>query len=751
MTLAHILGFPRIGKQREIKKALEAYWDKQLDLASLLAIGRQICRENWQLQHTTLDFVTVGDFSWYDHVLDTAAMLGVVPARFATKQISLDVLFQMARGNLTENVIACEMTKWFDTNYHYIVPEIEDSKQFRLSYYELFEAISQAQALGYSVKPVILGPLSFLWLSKCHPIKFDKLSLLDNLMQVYQQIFKQLKALNISWVQVDEPILGLDLPLAWLDGFKKAYGTHHGLNILLTTYFTLFDKIALLNDLAVQGIHLDLTKNCHQLEQLTRDLPNQMILSAGVVDGRNVWKCDLSSCYGQLLKTKEKIQDRLWVASTCSLLHVPVDLTLETTMDPKVKSWLSFAVQKIEEVSALARALNDETPHPLFQISDQCLKMREQSSLIHDPKVKARIAHIEKDMYHRKHPYPKRTKTQKEILNLPLFPTTTIGSFPQTQDLRKLRFEYKKGVILKDEYQAAIAKQIENNIAIQEALDLDVLVHGEAERNDMVEYFAKLLQGYVLSDNGWVQSYGSRLVKPPILFGDVARSSPMTISWINYAQSKTTRPVKGMLTGPITMMRWSFIRDDQDWTITVTQLALALRDEIEDLEKSGIKIIQLDEPAFREGLPLTQKDWPFYLNWAVNAFRLASCVVQDSTQIHTHMCYSEFNDIIESIAQLDADVITIETARSQRELFLALEQFDYPNEIGPGIYDVHSPRVPTIKEMVDHLTNAVKVIPSQRLWVNPDCGLKTRDWAQTKAALSNMVAAAKIMRRSTPS
>lgn len=755
MAIAHILGFPRIGKHREIKKALEAYWASEIDEDTLNQVGKKLRQENWELQRNAgLDFITVGDFSWYDQVLDTALMLGVIPSRFNKEEgspLSLDTLFRMARGacRTSKEVMALEMTKWFDTNYHYIVPELEANPQLHLANLKLFDEIAEATALDLKVKPTIIGPLTFLWLAKSKLPHYNKLTLLDDLVAVYIQILHRLKEANIEWVQVEEPILGLDLPQVWQDAFESVYTRLKSIDvkILLTTYFSgLAENTHFVCQLPIDGIHLDLVRCPKQLTGMIDKLPNYKILSAGIINGRNVWRNDLRKSYEFLQEAKAHLKERLWIAPSCSLLHVPVDLEEEKTLDLEIKSWLAFAVQKLEEVVILTKALNGESMEAYFAQSDQCVQSRLNSSKVHHPDVCARVNAISEDMSQRQSPYVKRNEKQKKLLKLPLFPTTTIGSFPQTQEIRHIRHAFKTKEMSLDAYIENIQHHIKEAIFFQEALDLDVLVHGEAERNDMVEYFGEQLEGFALTQNGWVQSYGSRYVKPPIIYGDVFRSHPVTITWSEYAQSLTKRPVKGMLTGPVTILSWSFVRDDQTRSKTAMQIALALRDEIKDLEAAGIRIIQIDEPAFREGLPLRHAQWAAYLEWAVKAFRLASCGVQETTQIHTHMCYSEFNDVIKWIAALDADVITIETSRSHMELLCAFEDFDYPNQIGPGVYDVHSPHIPMVEEMVELLTKAMSVIPVERLWVNPDCGLKTRNWEQTKQALSNMVIAAKKMR-----
>lgn len=757
MSKAHILGFPRIGRNRELKTALESYWSKHISLSQLLKVGAAIRQQNWKMQSEGgLDLITVGDFSWYDNVLDMAAMIGVIPERFRDKEhmpITLDTIFNMARGN-SENqaMLACEMTKWFNTNYHYIVPELQLNQKFHLSFFSLFEEIEEARKQGYSVKPRLLGPLSFLWLAKTNKDNFDKLDLIEGITEIYAQILNRLEKLQIEWVQIEEPILAFDLPNNWCRAFQLAYERlcQNPLKVLLTTYFSsILHNIKVIAELPIQGLHVDLSQEVSQLDNLIRKLPSIMILSAGIINGRNIWKNDLSWSYQNLLKAKDRLQERLWIGTSCSLLHVPVDLDLEEKLDQEMKSWLSFAKQKISEVSILNKAINEgkSVCSAAFLESDACVNVRKNSIKIHKLAVNERLKAINYSHLQRSHDYLNRNRKQKELFHLNLFPTTTIGSFPQTQELRKLRYEYKAGELSEEFYEKYLCSQIQKVISAQEEIGLDVLVHGEVERNDMVEYFAELLEGFALTQNGWVQSFGSRCVKPPILFGDVSRPHAMTCTWIKYAQSLTTKPVKGMLTGPVSIALWSFVRDDQPLSETAMQIALVIQDEIADLEKNGIKIIQVDEPAFREGLPFRVIDWQNYLNWAVNAFRLATSFVKDETQIHTHMCYSEFNDIITSIAELDADVITLESSRSQKDLLLTFEKFNYPNEIGPGVYDVHSKRIPKVEEIIFLLEQAVQVVPAERLWVNPDCGLKTRTWQEVYQSLKNMVEAATLMRQ----
>ena len=759
LNQSHVLGLPRIGANREMKKSVESYWREEISITELQQIGQQIEDKNWQMQvEAGLDFVTVGDFSWYDHVLDHSALLGVIPERFIQhhKKTDLNTLFCMARGQApeTQETTACEMTKWFNTNYHYIVPEFTVNQHFQLNTDYLLNSIDRALAKGYRVKPILLGPLSYLWLGKTKEIEFDKLNLLENLLAAYNQILIEFSKRKIEWFQCDEPILVLDLPSTWQQAYLNAYqqlnfDTSH---CLLTTYFgSIHDQLSIIKELPVNGLHIDCCTAPEQLSSCLKHLSKDKILSVGFINGRNIWRADLNQILTQLRPLSDVYGDKLWIGSSCSLLHSPVDLDNETKLDKEIKSWLAFAKQKLSEISLLSRALNAEetTIKELLEENFNALQTRKNSQRIHNPLVQNRIKAVSNELSQRNTDYATRAKQQKSTLQLPLLPTTTIGSFPQTADIRKIRQEYKSGKITHEIYQQRIKQQIADVIAQQEALDLDVLVHGEAERNDMVEYFGELLNGFAFTKNGWVQSYGSRCVKPPIIYGDVSRPQAMTVEWSAYSQTLSKRPVKGMLTGPVTILAWSFVRDDQPHQATALQIALALRDEVIDLEKAGISIIQIDEPAFRETLPLRRKDWQSYLDWAVFSFRIASCGVQDSTQIHTHMCYSEFNDVISAIAALDADVITLESSRSKMELLEAFENFSYPNEIGPGIYDIHSPRIPSQDEIIQHLQHALRYIPIERLWVNPDCGLKTRNWPEVTAALRNMVDAAKLLREET--
>jgi 5-methyltetrahydropteroyltriglutamate--homocysteine methyltransferase len=779
----HNLGFPRIGADRELKKALESYWKGEIDQKKLLSLGADLRRKHWQLQADAgLDLIPTGDFAWYDQVLTLSATLGNIPLRHSVKihehhldhqhtccssdvevkgfseepctQIDLDTLFRVARGRAPSGHAssASDMTKWFDTNYHYIVPEFHKNQNFSLSWRQIIEETEEAIQLGYKVKPVIIGPLTYLWLGKEKGEAFNRLELLEKLIPVYQELLQALAEAGANWIQIDEPVLVLDLPTEWKQAFETTYHRlqHRQLSILLATYFGgLDDNITTAVHLPVAGLHIDLVRAPEQLTSVIDRLPAHKILSLGLVDGRNIWRNDLQASYDTIRIAQERLGNRLWIAPSCSLLHCPVDLDREEKLPAEIKSWLAFAKQKINEVTTLKNLIEkpfDVIAQQALLASEQIKQQRSRSPLIHNAAVKERLSGIRPEHSQRNLVFAERIVKQQAILNLPLFPTTTIGSFPQTDEIRRVRAELKAKKINQIEYESAIKQEIADCIAKQERIGLDVLVHGEAERNDMVEYFGEQLAGYAFTQFGWVQSYGSRCVKPPIIYGDVYRPSPITVQWARYAQSLGKKPVKGMLTGPITMLFWSFVRDDQPRSTTAKQIALALRDEVIDLESAGIQIIQIDEPAIREGLPLREKDRKAYLNWAVEAFGLTAAGVADETQIHTHMCYSEFNDIISSIAALDADVITIETSRSDGELLQAFEDFHYPNDIGPGVYDIHSPNIPDTQTMVNLIKRATQKIPAERLWVNPDCGLKTRRWPETEAALKRMVEAAKVLR-----
>ncbi len=738
---AHILGYPRVGAKRELKFALESFWRKETTSEHLQKTAADLRKTHWQKQQDAdLAFITSNDFSLYDHVLDHTVLFGAQPKRFAKlpfgeKTISPEnAYFSLARGNLEQP--AMEMTKWLDTNYHYIVPELNEDTQFSINAHDFLSQLDEAQKLSKNVKPVLLGPVSFLYLSKARGV--NKLDLLDSLAEQYAFLLQELHAKKIEWLQIDEPIFALDLDDAWLKAFERAYAHFRTQRpkLLLTTYFANVSRYqGFITQLPIDGIHIDCVRAPEQLGPWVNAVPSYWVLSAGVIDGRNIWRTDLDKALALLEPWVQRLGERLWIAPSCSLLHTPVTLANEVHLDAEIKSWLAFANEKLNELRIIAGALNngvDSVANELA-ISRAAIATRQQSLRVHNIDVKERIKDLVNVNENRTSKFDNRQIIQRARLNLPLLPTTTIGSFPQTPDIRASRAAFKKGEISQAKYDADMEAH---------------MVHGEAERNDMVEFFGEQLAGYVFTQNGWVQSYGSRCVKPPIIYGDVHRPKPMTVETASFAQSLSKRPVKGMLTGPITMLQWSFVRDDQTREATALQLALAIRDEVDDLQHAGIAIIQIDEPALREGLPLQKTAWAHYLAWAVRAFKLSASVARDDTQIHTHMCYAEFNDILPAIAAMDADVITIETSRSAMELLDGFGEFSYPNEIGPGVYDIHSPRVPTIEAMEKLVKRAFEVIPAERLWINPDCGLKTRGWDETKLALQNMVSVAKDLRKS---
>ncbi|MGM3173656.1 5-methyltetrahydropteroyltriglutamate--homocysteine S-methyltransferase [Dickeya lacustris] len=746
----HTLGFPRVGLRRELKKAQESYWAGNSTQDELLAVGRELRTRHWQQQKDAgVELLPVGDFAWYDHVLTTSLLLGNVPARHqsADGAVNLDTLFRIGRGRAPtgEPAAAAEMTKWFNTNYHYMVPEFTKGQSFRLTWTQLLDEVDEALALGHKVKPVLLGPVTYLWLGKVKGEAFNRLELLSAILPVYQQVLAELAKRGIEWVQIDEPLLALELDAEWKAALKPAYAALQGHSkLLLTTYFdSISQNLDVIKALPVQGLHVDLVHGKDDAATLNAQLPADWVLSLGVINGRNVWRADLASWFERLQPLLGK--RTLWLGSSCSLLHSPIDLSVETRLDDEVKSWFAFAIQKCQELALLTKALNSGNGDELVAYSAP-IRARQTSTRVNNPEVAQRLAAITAQDSQRQHPYPVRAEAQRARFKLPAWPTTTIGSFPQTSEIRGLRLDFKQGRLDGQNYRTGIAGHIKQAIVEQERLELDVLVHGEAERNDMVEYFGEHLDGFVFTQNGWVQSYGSRCVKPPVVIGDISRPEAITVEWAKYAQSLTSKPVKGMLTGPVTILCWSFPREDVSRETIAKQIALALRDEVADLEAAGIGIIQIDEPALREGLPLHRSDWAAYLEWAVDAFRLNAAVAQDDTQIHTHMCYCEFNDIMDSIAALDADVITIETSRSDMELLESFEEFEYPNEIGPGVYDIHSPNVPSVEWIEALLRKAAQRIPAERLWVNPDCGLKTRGWPETRQSLANMVTAAKRLR-----
>ena len=749
MITTATIGYPRIGPKRELKKALESFWKGDIKENELQSTAKDLRKKNWQIQKENgIDLITSNDFSFYDQVLDTICLLGAVPDRYNWQgdDVDLKTYFAMARGSQTKelDVSALEMTKWFDTNYHYLVPELKSDQKFKISSQKPFEEFKEAQSAGYKTKPMLLGPITFLLLSKSTEGK-NTLDLLDNLLPVYLEIVKKLNDLGAEWIQIDEPIFVKDLDEGvvskikkTLNSIKEAAGNS---KILLTTYFESIDQKVKEEIFAsdVDAVHLDLVRGENNFNYIK---DSNKTLSLGVINGRNIWKSDLT----QIIEQIKDVKGDFIISSSCPLLHTPYDLDLETKVPENIKKWLAFAKQKLQEINVLKLNINHGEAKSELADNKACIEERKKSSLIHDDSVKARVKTINEDTLNRQSKYEDRAKIQRDIFNLPLYPTTTIGSFPQTKDVRQARAKNRKGELSNEDYDKFLEDKTIEAIKRQEELGIDVIVHGEFERNDMVEYFGENLKGFTFTSSGFVQSYGSRCVKPPIIFGDVSRPEPMTVRWSKFAQKQTSSIVKGMLTGPITILQWSFVRDDQPRQTTAEQIAFAIRDEVADLESNGIRMIQIDEPALREGLPLKRKDWDEYLKWSVNAFRISAAVVKNETQIHTHMCYAEFEDIIDSIAALDADVISIETSRSRMELLKTFEKFKYPNEIGPGVYDIHSPRVPKKDEMVELIKKASKQIDPKRLWVNPDCGLKTRGWPETIDALKEMVSAAKELR-----
>ncbi|PIR37888.1 MAG: 5-methyltetrahydropteroyltriglutamate--homocysteine S-methyltransferase [Alphaproteobacteria bacterium CG11_big_fil_rev_8_21_14_0_20_39_49] len=761
MAISANLGFPRIGAKRELKKAVEAYWKGELNQEELKAAASDIRSENWEYQKQAgLDVIPSNDFSLYDQVLDMIALVGAVPQRYKHNggDVSLNTYFAMARGAQKDglDVKAMQMTKWFDTNYHYIVPEFSKGQEFALSSSKIFDEYKEAKALGIQTRPVILGPVSFLALGKTHDEGFNRIDLLPKLLQVYGAIISKLGELGADWIQIDEPCLVLDLEANVRDAYKTAFAaiasaaSSAGIKTQLTTYFGgLKDNLDVATELPVNALHVDLVRSPEQLDNVLAKIGKNVKISLGVVDGRNIWKNNFAKSLEIINKAVEKVgSDNVIIAPSCSLLHSPVDLDSEVELEEEIKSWLSFARQKVKEIAVLTKAVNEgeDSVCAILEENAKAHQNRKTSKLIHNDEVKKRASSVTQSMFSRKSPYKERAKVQRKEIDMPVLPTTTIGSFPQTQEVRTQRAKFKSGELTSEQYNKFLREEAVRCIRFQEQCGIDILVHGEFERNDMVEYFGEQLNGFAFTKFGWVQSYGSRCVKPPVIFGDVSRDKPMTVDWAKFSQEQTDKYMKGMLTGPVTILQWSFVRDDQPRSETCKQIGLAIRDEVVDLESAGIKIIQIDEAALREGLPLRKSEWSEYLKWAVEAFRLSASGVKDGTQIHTHMCYSEFNDIIKSIGEMDADVISVETSRSQMELLDAFASFKYPNEIGPGVYDIHSPRVPSQQEMEELLRLALKNLTAEQLWVNPDCGLKTRGWKEVEPALKAMVAAAKAVR-----
>ncbi|MES2476043.1 MAG: 5-methyltetrahydropteroyltriglutamate--homocysteine S-methyltransferase [Verrucomicrobiota bacterium] len=767
----HNLGYPRIGEQRELKQATESFWQGKLTCEELQETGRKLRRQNWLKQQAAgIDLIPVNDFSFYDHILDASCLLGNVPSRFgkAADAADFETQFTIARGQRStggEDACGCgqshaagfasEMTKWFDTNYHYIVPEFRADTRFRLAATKLFDEFAEALALGIHAKPVLVGPVTYLSLGKVQDTEnpdFDPFTLLDGLVTVYEEILARLAVQGADWIQLDEPVLALDLNDRQRDAFLECYPrlarAAGSAKLLVASYFgELRDNLPLFLGLPVAALHIDGVRGKDEIATVIARFPSDKILSLGVVDGRNIWKNEFVESLAILGHARETLgKERLWISPSCSLIHAPVTLENERKLDAEIKGWLAFADQKLAEVASLSEILRGRASVTLLVENEASHLARRNSPRIHNAQVKARLAAVVSSDSNRRSAFPERQKLQRAKLGLPLFPTTTIGSFPQTQEVRSARAKWKNGTLPAVAYDAFIKEETRRCVAFQDEIGIDMPVHGEFERNDMVEYFGEQLDGFTFTSHGWVQSYGTRCVKPPIIFGDVSRPQPMTTYWSGFAKSLTEKPMKGMLTGPVTILQWSFVRNDQPRETTTRQIALAIRDEVVDLEGIGIAAIQIDEPAIREGLPLRRADWESYLAWAVDAFRLCASGVRDETQIHTHMCYSEFNDIIGAIAALDADVITIETSRSNMELLDAFVDFNYPNEIGPGVYDIHSPRVAEVREMENLMTKAAALLPAGNLWVNPDCGLKTRGWPEVRTSLENMVACARKLR-----
>ncbi|WP_053163946.1 5-methyltetrahydropteroyltriglutamate--homocysteine S-methyltransferase [Streptomyces noursei] len=755
---ATVYGYPRQGQRRELKQAIEGYWKGRVTADALRATAAELRRGHWQdLVDAGVHEVPTGDFSYYDHVLDASVMVGAVPERHraAVAADPLDGYFAMARG--TQDVAPLEMTKWFDTNYHYLVPELGPDTAFVADSRKQVAELKEALALGLAARPVLVGPVTYLLLSKPAPgvaADFEPLTLLDRLLPVYAEVLADLRAAGAQWVQLDEPALVQDRTPAELNAAARAYrdlgARTDRPQLLLASYFDrLGDALPVLAKAPVEGLALDFTEAAAaNLDALAAvgGLPGKRLV-AGVVNGRNIWINDLEKSLATL-GTLLGLADRVDVAASCSLLHVPLDAGLERDVDPQVARWLAFAKQKTTELVTLARGLSQGTDTIAAELAANRadLASRARSALTHDPVVRARAGAVTEADARRSQPYTERATAQRTHFGLPLLPTTTIGSFPQTGELRAARADLRAGRIDTAGYEERIKAEIQEVIAFQEKTGLDVLVHGEPERNDMVQYFAEQLTGYLATRHGWVQSYGTRYVRPPILAGDISRPEPMTVRWTTYAQSLTRRPVKGMLTGPVTMLAWSFVRDDQPLGDTARQVALALRDEVDDLEAAGTSVIQVDEPALRETLPLRAADHAAYLAWATEAFRLSTAGVRPDTQIHTHMCYAEFGDIVQAIDDLDADVISLEATRSHMQVARELASHGYPREAGPGVYDIHSPRVPSAQEAADLLRTGLRAIPAERLWVNPDCGLKTRDWPEVRASLESLVSAARTVR-----
>lgn len=753
--LTHTLGYPRIGLKRELKFALEKYWENKIDLSQLTETASLVKHYNWSIQQKSgIDLIPVNDFSLYDHVLDTSLMLGNIPKRFlklyceqADEQLFYNLYFAMARGYQKDSldIKPLEMTKWFDTNYHYLVPEFYEDTEFFFYSKKIITEYLEAKNSGYKAKPILIGPVTYLYLGKTKENNFDKYDLITKLLPIYKEILVSLENEGVEYLQIDEPILVLELDEKIKKILVNTYNelkSVTNIKIILATYFdNINSNIDILKDLSFDILHIDLTKYNQDLDEIIKNL-NDRKLSVGVVNGRNIWKNNIRNSFLILRNIIDKIGiENIFLGPSCSFLHVPYDLENENKLPDDVKNLMSFANQKLNEIEKLRKLLIDYYEGKKIELEDHY----SYNNLITNSQKKELINKLINNDFIRKPEFSERKTIQQKILKLPLFPTTTIGSLPQTSEIRKLRSQYKKKEITEEFYKSKIKEEINKAIKWQEEIGIDVLVHGEFERNDMVEYFAENLEGFAITENGWVQSYGSRCVKPPILYGDINRPKPITVEWITYAQLLTKKPVKGMLTGPITILKWSFVREDQPLWETAMQLALAINEEVKDLENSGIKVIQVDEPAIREAMPLKTSEKNEYISWASKAFRLSVSGVKPETQIHTHMCYAEYQEIMDAIIDMDADVITIETSRTEMEV---LEYFDkYKNDIGPGVYDIHSPRIPTVEEIIDLIKKAINKIDYKRIWVNPDCGLKTRKWEEVDKSLRNMIKAAETLRK----
>ena len=754
MSKNYIVGFPRIGEQRELKKVLELFWAKKTDFTEVEKVASSLKERHWNYQKDAgIDFISSNDFSLYDNVLDTAVMLGAIPQRF--QGLTGEALyFSMARGN--KDTVAMEMTKWFNTNYHYIVPELSTKDNYTLNASKIIAEYKEAKTLGIQTKINLIGPITFLGLSK-RVDRGDTYELFAKILPVYEALLEEIATLDEHiTVQIDEPIFVKGLEAKVLSLIKPAYdalcAVSDNIDIVVTSYFEHSNEATkILVHTPIWGIGLDFLYGKKNMESLTLINESSKKLIAGVVDGRNIWKNDITKTAALLEDIATTVdRERIIVSTSCSLLHTPFTLNYEKNMDKEIKNWLSYAVEKLEEVSLLSKIffneiLNDDEKELLRSNKDANVQ-RQNSTRIHNKSVQNRVKNFTKP--EREGKFEERIKIQRKLLGYKDLATTTIGSFPQTPEVRKARADFKKGAISKEAYEHEMKAYIDDCIAFQEECGLEILVHGEPERNDMVEYFGEQLEGYSFSQNGWVQSYGSRCVKPPFIYGDISRPKPMTVDWMTYAQSKTEKIMKGMLTGPVTILNWSFVRDDMARGDVSKQIAVALSDEIDDLQKVGIKMIQVDEAAFKEGYPLREENIGEYEDWAVRDFKISVSTANKETQIHTHMCYSEFNDIIRTIEAMDADVISIETARSGNELLKIFKEVGYKQEVGPGVYDIHSPRIPSVEEMVAQIKLLLEVLPKEQLWINPDCGLKTRKWEEVKPSLINMVKAVEIVRKS---